>query len=539
MRLRGVILSILLICLSHAGHVRADDQKPSGSSELTVRVKSSEGPVEGATVVLTNQFAGQRLNVTNAEGVCEFRGLHAGAYSLQVVQRSFFPSDESVNQSHRIEIRNSQPQSVDLYLIKGSVLKGRIVSIDGSPIIGMPISALKLTDKEPSLPSTKESNVTAISDDRGEFRIYGLRPGRYVVAVNAQRRASPLKTFPALFYPGERRLTNATAFDLLVGQEVAIPEMVLDLTRADQNSLTGMVHGAHGKLLKGVSLTLLSVDSQLSDSILSDDQGQFNFEGLSSGLYLLTASLNAQGYLNLQREIVITDRATNDVTLELKLHSLITGRVYLKNKTGIAALPSFRLQLEPAQNGKDRIELVTDKGGSFSQRLAAEESFWWIFPELQPEYFVNRILLNGKDITNRPVRLDQGKDLQGISIELSTGAAEIRAVVPSGICQGNLIYLVGLNSNSNEIYYVRQANCSSGLFRMQSLPPGQYYVIAISTTDSASKPNQQARTKQQGIDGKQYDTIEEIVKMLNKRGTKPITLDMGQSYETQPIFIDR
>ena len=185
MRLKGVVLSIL-ICLSHAAHVLADDGKPSGSSDLTVRVKSSEGPLEGATVVLTSQFAGQRLNVTNAEGVCEFRGLRAGTYSLQVVQRSFFPSDESENYLKRIEIGNSQPQSVDVYLIKGGVLKGRIVSVEGSPVIGMPISALKLTDKEPLLPSTKESNVTAISDDRGEFRVYGLRPGRYVVVVNAR-----------------------------------------------------------------------------------------------------------------------------------------------------------------------------------------------------------------------------------------------------------------------------------------------------------------------------------------------------------------
>jgi hypothetical protein len=539
MRLGSAVLSIL-ICMSHAGHVLANGQKLSGSSELTIKVRTSEGPLEGATVVLTSQLAGQRLNVTNAEGVCEFRGLQVGAYSLQVVQRSFFPSEESENQTHRIEIRNSQSQSLDFYLIKGGVLKGRLVSIEGSPIIGMPISALKLTGKEPSLPSTKESNATAISDDRGEFRIYGLRPGRYIVAANAQRGASPLKSFPALFYPGERQLANATAFDLLLGQEVAIPEMVLDLTHANQNSLTGVVHGEQGKPLKGVSLGLLSVDSQLSDSILSDGQGQFNFESLSSGQYLLTASLNSQGYFNLQREIVIKDGATNNVTLKLRSHSLITGRAYLKNKTGIAPLPSFKFQLEPTQNGKHTIELVTDRAGSFSQRSGAQGSFWWNFPELQPEYFVDRILLDGKDITNRPVKLDQASDLRGISIELSGGAAEIHGVLHGEMCQGNSIYVVGLHSISNEIYFVRKANCSASSFRIQSLPPGRYYVVGISTSGSVSKPNQQARTQQQGIDDKHYDTIEQIVKILKTRGTKPITLESDKIHEnTEAVFIDR
>jgi protocatechuate 3,4-dioxygenase beta subunit len=526
--------------LSHAGHVLAEGQKPSGSSELTIRVKSSEGPVEGATVVLTSQFAAQRLSVTNAAGVCEFRGLQAGAYSLQVVQRSFFPREESENQLEHIEIRNSQAQSVDFYLVKGGVLKGRVVSIEGSPIIGMPISALKLTGKQPSLPSTRESNATAISDDRGEFRIYGLRPGSYTVAVNAQRGASPLKTFSALFYPGERQLVNATAFDLLLGQEVAIPEMVLDLTQAEQNSLTGVVHGTHGKPLKGVSLTLLSVDSQLSDSILSDDQGQFNFEGLSSGKYLLKASLNSQSYFNLQREIFIKDQATNNVTLELRSHSLITGRAYLKNNAGISPLPSFRLQLESAQNEKDRIELVTDKDGSFSQRSGAEGRFWLTFPELQPEYFVNRILLDDKDITNRPVNLNQASDLTGISIELSAGAAEIRGAVQGGKCQGNVIYVVGLLSKSNEIHSVRKANCSADSFRIRSLAPGRYYVVAMPAGDTISKPNQPARIKQHGIDDKYYDRIERIVSTLKTRGTKPITLDRNQIHEnTQPVFIDR
>lgn len=539
MRLGSAVLSIL-ICLSHAAaHVLTDGQKLSGSGDLTIRVKTSEGPLEGATVVLISQFAGQRLNVTNAEGICEFRGLQVGAYSLQVVQRSFFPSEESENQWHRVEIRNSQSQSLDFYLIKGGVLKGRIVSIEGSPLIGMPISAIKLTGKEPSLPSTKESNATAISDDRGEFRIYGLRPGRYIVAVNAQRSASPLKTFPALFYPGERQLANATAFDLLLGQEVAIPEMVLDLTHANQSSITGVVHGDEGELLKGVSLTLLSVDSQLSDSMLSDGQGQFNFEGLSAGRYLLTASLNSQGSFKLQREIIIKDGATNNVTLKLRSHSLITGRAYLKNKTGIAPLPSFKFQLEPTQNGKDRIELVTDKVGSFSQRSGAEGSFWWNFPELQPEYFVNRILLDGKEITNRPLKLEQASDLRGISIELSAGAAEIRGPIRSGTCDRNLVYALALDSKTDEIQFVRKANCLADSFRIQWLPPGRYYVVGIRSADSINRSNQETRTKKQGIDDRHYDAIEKVVRTLLTRGTKPLTLDRDQINEnTQFVIID-
>ncbi len=332
---------ILCVFICHAGHVPAKAQKPAGSSELTVRVKSSGGLVEGATVLLTSKVAGQRVNVTNAEGVCEFHRLQAGAYSLQIVQRSLFPTEESQERMDHVEIRSDQAYSINVSLVKGAVLKGRVVSIEGWPVIGIPISAFNLDGKKPSLPSAKESNATAVSDDRGEFRIYGLRPGRYTVAVNAQRNSFSLKSVATLFYPGERECANATAFDLASGQEVSIPDMILDLTSANQNSLLGMVKGSDGKPLRGVSLSLLSVDgSQVSDSSVSDDQGHFSFEGLPAGQYLLQARFHSGSYFNLERQISIMDQVTNKIVLELRRHPLISGQTFPRNRT-VMSLASF------------------------------------------------------------------------------------------------------------------------------------------------------------------------------------------------------
>lgn len=534
MKFKRLILSIFL-CLTQFG--QASGQRPSGSGELTIRVKSSEGPIEGATVVLSSGFVGQRLNVTNEEGVCEFRGLPTGAYSLQVVQRSFYPSDDSEKQMD-VEIRNGQSHSVNFYLVKGSVLKGRVVSLDGTPVIGMPVSALKISGKNPSLPSAKESNGTAISDDRGEFRIYGLRPGSYVVAVNAQRNTSSLKSVATLFYPAERQSANATSFNLLPGQEVSVPDMVLDLTRANQNSLVGVVQEAQGKPLKRVSISLVSSDgSQVSDSIMSDDQGYFNFEGLPSGQYLLKVSVD--GYFNLQREISIKDQKINKVTLDLKPYPLISGRAYLRNRTGIAPLASVKLQLEPARGVKEKLEIVTDKDGNFSERANKEGLFWWTAPELESQYFVNRIMIDHKDVTNRPIQIDQASDLRGMSIEISTGAAEIRGLIRSGTCDRNLVYALALDSKTDEIQFVRKANCLADSFRIQWLPPGRYYVVGIRSADSINRSNQETRTKKQGIDDRHYDAIEKVVRTLLTRGTKPLTLDRHQINEnTQFVIID-
>lgn len=532
MKFKSLILSIFL-CVIHSG--QAWGQKTPGSGELTILVKSSEGPIEGATVVLSSAFVGQKLNVTNDEGVCEFRGLPAGAYSLQVVQRSFYPSDDSENQTN-VEIRNGQSHSLSFHVVKGGVLKGRVVATDGTPVIGMPISALKIGGKNSSLPSAKESNGTAISDDRGEFRIYGLRPGSYVVAVNAQRNSPSLKSVATLFYPAERQSATATSFNLLAGQEVSIPDMVLDLSRANQNSLVGIVQETQGKPLKGVSLSLLSLDgSQISDESVSNEQGYFNFEGLPSGRYLLKAGLD--GYFNLKREISIKDQSINKVTLDLKSYPLISGRAYLRTKMGMAPLASLKLQLEPARGVKDKLEIVTDNDGNFSERASNQGLFWWTIPELGPQYFVHKITIDRKDVTNRPIQIDQMTDLRGMSVEISTGAAEIRGVIRTGTCDTNLIYALALDSRTGEIQFVREANCRADSFRIQSLPPGRYYVVGIPT--AGSRANQETRTKMQAVDDRRYDAIEKVVRTLRTRGTKPLTLDRDQINEnTQFVIID-
>lgn len=536
MKFKLAILSLVICCTQTFTYA----QQTSDAGELVVRVKSSDGPIEGAVIALTGKLPGQKLNVTNAEGVCDFRGLRPGTYSLQLIQRSFFPTEEAKAQMDQLEIQNGQANALNLQLIKGGVLKGRVVNPDGSPVIGMPVSALALADKKTSPPPSRESNGTDLSDDRGEFRIYGLRPGAYTVAVNAQRNSSPLKTFTTLFYPGERESANATVFELVAGQEMSIPDMVLDLTRVTQNSIIGLVRGTQGEALKGVSLSLISKEgSQLSDSTLSDYQGKFVFEGVSSGQYLIKASFSSQGYFNLERELSVRDLAANTVTLELKSYPQISGQALIKSKNGILPLPSFKLQLEPAQTRKDAIELTTDKDGRFSQRSNHTGSFWWDFPELPREYFINRILIEGKDITNRLVKLEPASDLREISVEVSTGAAEVRGTVPAGTCKALSVYVVGLDSKRDEIQFVQQAKCSSDSFSVQSLAPGRYYVVGLAKSKPAVESGQQDQTKQHGIADRDYDALDQTVKTLKARGVKTITLGPGQVHDnTQALVIE-
>ena len=92
---------------------------------------------------------------------------------------------------------------------------GVVKDTDGKPIKGATVKAQN--------PSASPSEFTATTDDRGEFRVYGLMPGEYVingsvraptniVVVNglpAAPNAMPSDGYPPTFYPGTANANDA------------------------------------------------------------------------------------------------------------------------------------------------------------------------------------------------------------------------------------------------------------------------------------------------------------------------------------------
>lgn len=152
---------------------------------------------------------------------------------------------------------------------------------------------------------------------------------------------------------------------------------------------------------------------------------------------------------------------------------------------------------------------------------------------------MKRITLDGKDITNRPLKLDRVSDWRGIAVEISPGAAEIRGAIHAESCQQHAVYAVSLDRKSNEIQFVRRANCSGNSFRIQSLAPGRYYVVEIASSDHLDHCKREPCTRQRGIDDKHYDAIEQVIASLLTKGTKALTLNHNQIQDNiKPVQVD-
>jgi hypothetical protein len=152
-------------------------------------------------------------------------------------------------------------KNVDFRLVPGGVVSGRVVDEDGEPMSGVNVQVLRLTYVNGERRLDLGGRMAA-SDDRGEFRVYGLPARRYFVSATKRffddnersaRPGMPAEGYATTYYPGTTDSSAAMAIDVKAGEEQHVN---FTLTPTAVFKVSGHVIGSDGKLLKqgGVSL---------------------------------------------------------------------------------------------------------------------------------------------------------------------------------------------------------------------------------------------------------------------------------------------
>jgi hypothetical protein len=115
---------------------------------------------------------------TDRDGRYAFEGIAPGAY-LVAASKTGFPRTAVVP----VHLSAGRAiDSVDVFLERGGVITGRISDENGEPLIGVVVEALNTVDQHGAmLRDFVRAGHSGTTDDRGEFRVFGLPPGMYVV----------------------------------------------------------------------------------------------------------------------------------------------------------------------------------------------------------------------------------------------------------------------------------------------------------------------------------------------------------------------
>jgi hypothetical protein len=154
---------------------------------------ASKRPARRARVTLTSveRTSSGRTTTTDDRGAFSFDGVPAGRFELQAYKPGYLRASYGASRPNRAgtPIVVSEGQTIAdlaMTMARGGVITGVVRDARGRPLPGVDVRVLKLgyhpVTGERTL-AAQSTASTSTTDDRGEYRAYGLPPGGYLVLV--------------------------------------------------------------------------------------------------------------------------------------------------------------------------------------------------------------------------------------------------------------------------------------------------------------------------------------------------------------------
>ena len=295
---------------------RTPNTQPTGTASITGRVVSVEGaPLRRTQVQLAGAGVTGRTAVTDSEGRYVFTGLPAGRYSLRAFRSGYiniaYGQRTPTEPSKPLELADGQALSgIDIVVPRGSAITGRIVDEFGEPVVQAQVQALRY-QYQPSGERVLQpaGGIAGQTDDLGQFRIYGLQPGEYVVSATSRNQFTNMVFSPdarvvvdafavgttdqgpegyaPTYYPGTPNPAEAQALALGLGQELSVQ---LQLVPARLSQVSGNVYDSQGRPVTGSMVMLRSAASIAGGpnrTANTSGEGAFNLPNVAPGDYFL------------------------------------------------------------------------------------------------------------------------------------------------------------------------------------------------------------------------------------------------------------
>src|SRR3989449_667707 len=169
---------LLLFALMLAGGTGLSSEAAGADLQgVVVRAGGTE-PVTKADVALQGISENSRTftAVTSDAGKFIIRGVPPEKYELTVTRTGYVRSDQSLTLED-----DPRPRNVIVALNPTGAISGRIFDEFGEPVIGAEVRAMKSFYQRGG--RILVPMQSAVTDDRGEYRLFWLPPGRYFVSA--------------------------------------------------------------------------------------------------------------------------------------------------------------------------------------------------------------------------------------------------------------------------------------------------------------------------------------------------------------------
>ena len=473
-------------------------------------VAATGGPLRGAEVrVRDANGRDSRLITTDNAGRFEVRDLTPGQWTVKASKAGYitqaFGQRHPLEQPETVTLENGQRFVADLVLMRGGAIGGRVVDEYGDPVFGARVQVLR-SKMVRGLRQLATAGTPDDTDDRGAFRIFGLPPGDYYVAVglrlledNSSRRMANVATY----YPGTQNIGQAQRITLGAGDDQS-GIVIATGTGATGVSVSGRVLTAAGAPGRGAMMSLLNADDFGADAARrgiifdADQTGRFTAENVPPGNYVVDVQVptgNGPGAAeHALLPLGVGSENVSDVLVVTRQPLRITGVVVTDDdaRGPIPAELPFSITLENVDGSRSSSFegamaplRPTGTGRPTSQTITfiALGRVTLNVTDLPEGWMVKAIELNGNDVSDSVIDLNAYGATASVRIVLTNRSAEVSGAITLRGEPTQASVVVFPDDPGRWTYpsrYVRAIRSDrEGRFRIASLPPARYRAVAL------------------------------------------------------------
>lgn len=491
----------LLLTAAFAGQVRDNARFPTGTAVLTgiVVIDEQNGqPIRRALVTATinGDTRQQSQTATDDRGRFMLAALPAGTLRLVVSKPGFVTTYYGATQpgstvGRPIALANDQKVDVSIRLPRGAVITGTIADQSGQPMAGVSVRvqriATSVTGQRVFMAAA--GPAAAPTDDRGEYRMFGLAAGDYIVmaqprlpgaltgtsevrpttdaevrwaerllrgaAPSPETAAEPLPraqtmAFANVYYPNTASATAAGVVSIAAGQERRGVDLRMQFVPTAR--VEGTVTAADGTPARGVQVTLIpeaeaanleaerfmvmmEVGLVAGNMSPTGADGTFSLMGVEPGGYVVLARTAPAGRAGgpatfgwAMTDVRVDGRDVTGLALRLMPGQSISGRVNFEGKSTPPAQVSVSLRPVGARG----------LGVTGARQVEGPDRAFTVDGLIPSPYRINATaagwtlksaMIGGRDAADAAFEIKSGENATGLVLTFTDVPAEISGVL--------------------------------------------------------------------------------------------------------------
>lgn len=486
-----------------ADFLKSNEQDPGA---ISGRVVTPSGqPISGASVSISGNNL-IRMVVADGDGQFDAGRFKDGDYKIAIGRSGYLNADLRSGDggaTHIVHVGGAtRVHNVEVVLARGGAITGTISDSAGEPFQGVLVRALRIR-QEGSRLVVGSAGWPRLTDDRGQYRLFGLPPGSYLIVagLDATERAagrSRALGFAPVYAPGTAHAESAQPVQVELGSAVTGIDLTFAVSgsaRVKGRALSAAGEPLRGRVALGVSLRSGGVAAEPRFARIEAD-GSFELADVPAGEYILQAFGDRLPGVPPEfgaEYITVSDQDSPLLTIKTAPGATLDGRFVAEarstipmNAQVIHAAPLDIDRSPPGGRGPEGLAVHDDgrfylTGLHGPMRLTYSAPYGW---------YLKSVTIGGVDVTDQPFDFGFGDQIfPDAEIVLSTSGARITGSIEDATGKPVAASVVAfpvsrLNWFTGSRYLKRASSSGDGSFELSALPPGDYFVAVMNAVSS-------------------------------------------------------